>query len=28
VAQGEPTSELIHPKTAWYIRQNGLYKAE
>ena len=28
IAAGEPTLELIHPKTAWYIRQNGLYKAE
>lgn len=28
VAIGEPTNELIHPKTAWYIRQNGLYKEE
>ncbi|MBQ2843571.1 MAG: nicotinate-nicotinamide nucleotide adenylyltransferase [Alistipes sp.] len=28
VAAGENTSELIHPKTAWYIRQNGLYKEE
>lgn len=28
VAADEPTTELIHPKTAWYIRQNGLYKEE
>ena len=28
IAAGEPTSELIHPKTAWYIHQNGLYKTE
>lgn len=28
IAAGESTSELIHPKTAWYIRQNGLYKED
>lgn len=28
VAAGEPIHEFIHPKTAWYIRQNGLYKEE
>lgn len=28
IAKGEPTADLIHPKTAWYIRQNELYKRE
>lgn len=28
IAKGESVSELIHPKTAWYIRQNELYKRE
>lgn len=28
IATNEPTTGLIHPKTAWYIRQNGLYKEE
>lgn len=28
VAKGESTNGLIHPKTAWYIRQNELYKRE
>lgn len=28
VAANEKVIDLIHPKTAWYIRQNGLYKED